>query len=177
MWFAAAQTSTRGLHWPLGDPLCSAGSDPSLRCTSPTHSRCALFCFASGDYQQCHCTRCALQRKQVMTTFLPGEMTGSHSRFPLQDEWVGRGFLHHHPNNEGLLFMHRTSLNKYDPTQNTLHPVSHLLVQPSCDWSIRYWCVSCFEHTKCLGLNCSRSCWNQTVLRKLLQVPGRHPAI
>ncbi|GAB4818335.1 hypothetical protein N2152v2_005381 [Parachlorella kessleri] len=61
-----------------------------------------------------------------------------------QDKWTGRGFLHHHPDNEGLLFLHRTSSNKYlyKPGAEEAHATSHLLLQPTCKWNRNHWYYS-----------------------------------
>lgn len=51
---------------------------------------------------------------------------------------VPRGFVQHHPNNS-LAFIHRTSLAKYSAHENKGRMFSHILLQPSCSWSRKFW--------------------------------------
>jgi len=51
---------------------------------------------------------------------------------------TARGFLQHHPNGS-IAFLHRTSEAKYKAHSSTPRGFSRILLQPSCQWSQKYW--------------------------------------
>ena len=50
-----------------------------------------------------------------------------------------QGFIQHHPHDNSLLFIHRTSKAKYDVSDEERRNFEYILMQPSCEWNQKYW--------------------------------------
>lgn len=52
-----------------------------------------------------------------------------------------QGFIQHHPQDNSLLFIHRTSKAKYAmfDEENASRNFEYILMQPTCEWNRKYW--------------------------------------
>lgn len=50
-----------------------------------------------------------------------------------------QGFIQHHPNDNTLLFVHRTSKAKYAVSDEQGRNFDFMLIQPTCAWNQKYW--------------------------------------
>lgn len=50
-----------------------------------------------------------------------------------------QGFIQHHPHDNSLLFIHRTSKAKYAVGDEERRNFDYILMQPSCEWNQKYW--------------------------------------